>query len=146
MIPVELYAEIIDKGSDITKEYMSYTDPEKFVKQANELIGPQPTHTEIDAQEAIIINSVEMSDSEKLERLKDIAEQKEVIRDKELERKQKAGEIVDRHIETVGRVFRKVLLALGTGGLSHAVELCARHINKHHMSDDQIIIDHSLED
>ncbi len=146
MIPVQLYTEIIDKGLDITKDYMSYTDPDKFVKQVNELAGPQTIHTEIDAQEAIVINSVDMSDSEKLERLKDIAEQKEAIRDKELERKQKAGEIVDNHIRTAVNLLLKVVLAFSTGGLSHAGELCAKRITTHHKSDEQIIIDHSLED
>ena len=145
MIPVQLYTEIIDKGSDITKEYMSYTDPDKFVKQANELTGPQPTYTEIDAQEAIIINSVDMSDLEKLERLRDITAQKEAIRDKELERKQKAGEIVDNHIQKAGNILCKVLFALGTGGWSLAPELYDWCQKRHHKADEQSIIDHSLE-
>ena len=145
MIPAELYAEIIDKGSDITKDYMSYADPDKFVKQANELTGPQPVHTEIDSQEAIIINSVDMSDLEKLERLKVITEQKEAIRDKELERKQKAGEIIDNHIQKAGDILCKVLFAFGTGGWSLAPELYDWFKKRHHKADDQSIIDHSLE-
>ena len=146
MIPVQLYTEMIDKGIDLTNGVLSNADPEKLAKGVNELTGLNPVNSEINAQEDIIKNSVDMSDLEKLERLKDITEQKEAIRDKELARKQQAAVIVDNHIQKVGDLALKCLLAFFSGGWSLAPEIYDRYKNKHHKSDEQGIIDHSLED
>lgn len=103
---------------DFANKVMDRFDDEKFARAVIELYGKEPTYDELDAQIEIIKNDPDIPTERKLDLLRAVTVQRDAIRDKEFERKQKAAEIIDNSNEKKGNLAGKIAIGVLSGGVS----------------------------
>lgn len=115
---IQILVEAYNKTLDFSSNVVSKFDDEKYAKAVTEMYGREPTFSELDAQIEIIKDADDIPTEKKIDLLKAVTVQRDAIRDKEVERRKKSAEIVDKGMEKKGDIAVKVAMGVLTGGVS----------------------------
>ena len=119
MIPlIQAIIQAYNNTLNFADRVMDKLDDEKYAKAVIELYGKEPTYYELDAQIEVIKNATDIPTEKKLDLLRAVAVQRDAIRDKEIELKKEAAEIINDGMEKRGNLAGKIAIGVLSGGVS----------------------------
>lgn len=119
-IIIEAYNKTLSFADNVTSKF----DDEKFAKAVNDMYGQEPTYAELDAQIELIKIASDISTQDKLDLLRAISVQRDIIRDSEIKRKNQCAEIIDKGMEKKGEIVTKIVVGVFSCGISLLPEAC----------------------
>lgn len=145
---IQLFQIIVDaynKTLDFANGVMSKFSYDEFSNSVVKMYGQEPTFSELDAQIELIKNDVDMPTDKRIALLRAVTVQRNVILDRDLERKQKVAETMIRGNEKHMEFATKGVLCLLSGGLTLIPEACkaiekSMQKNRDRFDDDDLYI------
>ncbi len=119
----QIMMEVVGNVVSIAENVVSFANPEKHVNNINALSGQSTTCSIIDKQIEFINNAMDIDTETKIKLVTEEILLKEKILENELERKERSNEILDNHMNKTHVFILKLVIGIGTGGLSYVPDI-----------------------